>query len=194
MRDKDRKRQKRKNSSSGSDSGSSSGSSSSSEDEEGDDEDTGQREPKLKGVAPMYDIQLFQEAQAMASQKMVCSCMLILKLLFTYTLSPMHIIIFITLQEEDLKTLPFTKGTKYIEMGKHEMEVWYQSPYPDDYARLPKLYLCEFCLRYMKSATILKRHAVKCVWRHPPGKEVYRYVSLSFLMCCQSFLFVNTCK
>ncbi|XP_034242523.1 histone acetyltransferase KAT7 [Thrips palmi] len=151
MRDKDRKRQKRKNSSSGSDSGSASGSSSSSEDEEGDDEDTGQREPKLKGVAPMYDIQLFQEAQAMASQKM----------------------------EEDLKTLPFTKGTKYIEMGKHEMEVWYQSPYPDDYARLPKLYLCEFCLRYMKSATILKRHAVKCVWRHPPGKEVYRKDKLS---------------
>lgn len=64
-------------------------------------------------------------------------------------------------------------------MGKHEMEVWYQSPYPDDYARLPKLYLCEFCLRYMKSATILKRHAVKCVWRHPPGKEVYRKDKLS---------------
>ncbi|XP_026280546.1 histone acetyltransferase KAT7 isoform X1 [Frankliniella occidentalis] len=150
MRDKDKKRKKRKNSSSGSDSGSGSGSSSSSSEEEPD-EDSGQREPKLKGVAPMYDIQLFQEAQAMTSQKL----------------------------EEDLKSLPFTKGTKYIEMGKHEMEVWYQSPYPDDYARLPKLYLCEFCLRYMKSCTILKRHAVKCVWRHPPGKEVYRKDKLS---------------
>ncbi|KAK3930521.1 Histone acetyltransferase KAT7 [Frankliniella fusca] len=150
MRDKDKKRKKHKNSSSGSDSGSGSGSSSSSSEDEAD-EDSGQREPKLKGVAPMYDIQLFQEAQAMTSQKL----------------------------EEDLKSLPFTKGTKYIEMGKHEMEVWYQSPYPDDYARLPKLYLCEFCLRYMKSSTILKRHAVKCVWRHPPGKEVYRKDKLS---------------
>lgn len=149
LRDKDKNcRRKRQNSSSASESGSGSGSSSSSEEE---DEDSGQREPKLKGVAPMYDIQLFQEAQAMASQKI----------------------------EEDLKSLPFTKGTKYIEMGKHEMEVWYQSPYPDDYARLPKLYLCEFCLRYMKSCTILKRHAVKCVWRHPPGKEVYRKDKLS---------------
>lgn len=149
LRDKDRKcRKKRKNSSS--DSGSESSSSSSSE-EEADEEDSGQREPKLAGVAPMYDIGLFQEAQAMTSHKL----------------------------EEDLKSLPFTKGTKYIEMGKHEMEVWYQSPYPDDYARLPKLYLCEFCLRYMKSSTILKRHAVKCVWRHPPGKEVYRKDKLS---------------
>lgn len=57
-------------------------------------------------------------------------------------------------------------------MGRFEMEVWYQSPYPEDYARLPKLYICEFCLRYMKSKTILQRHAYKCVWRHPPGEEV----------------------
>lgn len=57
-------------------------------------------------------------------------------------------------------------------MGRHNMEVWYQSPYPDAVARLPKLYLCEYCLRYQKSAITMKRHAVKCVWRHPPGNEV----------------------
>lgn len=52
------------------------------------------------------------------------------------------------------------------------MEVWYQSPYPDDVARLPKLYLCEFCLLYHKSEITMRRHAAKCVWRHPPGDEV----------------------
>lgn len=52
------------------------------------------------------------------------------------------------------------------------MEVWYQSPYPDDAARLPKLYLCEFCLQYQKCEIGMKRHAAKCVWRHPPGDEV----------------------
>lgn len=61
---------------------------------------------------------------------------------------------------------------RYITMGRHNMEVWYQSPYPDDAARLPKLYLCEFCLRYQKSEITMKRHAAKCVWRHPPGDEV----------------------
>ncbi|CAG9865209.1 unnamed protein product [Phyllotreta striolata] len=103
-------------------------------------------EPDLSNFVPEYDLKLFQDAQALSSETI----------------------------ENDLKNLPGTKGTKYIEMGKFEMEVWYQSPYPDDYARLPKLYICEYCLRYMKSQTILHRHVVKCVWRHPPGEEVYR--------------------
>nr|WOK84104.1 acetyltransferase [Colaphellus bowringi] len=108
-------------------------------------------EPELKHFVLDYDLKLFRDAQALASEKI----------------------------EEDLKNLPSTKGTKYIEMGKFEMEVWYQSPYPEDYARLPKLYICEFCLRYMKSQTILERHVVKCVWRHPPGEEVYRKDQIS---------------
>ncbi|KAB0795558.1 hypothetical protein PPYR_12397 [Photinus pyralis] len=109
------------------------------------------REPNLNNIVPDYDLKLFRDAQAIASEKI----------------------------EEDLKSLPNTKGTKYIEMGKFEMEVWYQSPYPEDYARLPKLYICEFCLRYMKSRTVLLRHIVKCVWRHPPGEEVYRKDKIS---------------
>ncbi|CAH1100230.1 unnamed protein product, partial [Psylliodes chrysocephalus] len=108
-------------------------------------------EPDLNNFVPEHDLKLFQDAQALASEMI----------------------------EEDLKNLPGTKGTKYIEMGKFEMEVWYQSPYPEDYARLPKLYICEFCLRYMKSHTILHRHVVKCVWRHPPGEEVYRKDKIS---------------
>lgn len=85
------------------------------------------------------------------------------------------LLIFILQQEEDLKQLPNFKGTKYLEMGKYEMEVWYQSPYPEEYTQVPKLYLCEFCLHYMKSKTVLFRHTLKCVWKHPPGDEVYRY-------------------
>lgn len=109
------------------------------------------REPDLANFVSDYDLKLFRDAQAIASEKI----------------------------EEELKTQPNTKGTKYIEMGKFEMEVWYQSPYPEDYARLPKLYICEYCLRYMKSRTILQRHVHKCVWRHPPGEEVYRKDKIS---------------
>ncbi|RZC42152.1 histone acetyltransferase KAT7, partial [Asbolus verrucosus] len=108
-------------------------------------------EPDLSNFVPDYDLKLFRDAQALASEKI----------------------------EEDLKTQPNTKGTKCIEMGKFEMEVWYQSPYPEDYARLPKLYICEYCLRYMKTRTVLQRHVVKCVWRHPPGEEVYRKDKIS---------------
>ena len=44
---------------------------------------------------------------------------------------------------------------------------------------MPKLFLCEFCLKYMKSRPILKRHIAKCAWRHPPGTEIYRKDNLS---------------
>lgn len=79
-------------------------------------------------------------------------------------------------QEADLKSLPCYKGTKFVEMGKFEMEVWYQSPYPEQFQKFPKLYLCEFCLKYMSSRTTLNRHTAKCVWKHPPGQQVYRYL------------------
>ncbi|XP_040291039.1 histone acetyltransferase KAT6B isoform X2 [Bufo bufo] len=66
-----------------------------------------------------------------------------------------------------------------IEFGKYEIQTWYSSPYPQEYARLPKLYLCEFCLKYMKSKTILLRHLKKCGWFHPPASEIYRKDDLS---------------
>ncbi|XP_058451697.1 histone acetyltransferase KAT7 [Malaya genurostris] len=103
-------------------------------------------EPVLDGIVPDYDLQLFREAQAAASESM----------------------------ETELKEMVTGKGTRFISMGRYCMQVWYQSPYPDDVARLPKLYLCEFCLRYQKSEVGMKRHAAKCVWRHPPGDEIYR--------------------
>ncbi|KAG5674531.1 hypothetical protein PVAND_004493 [Polypedilum vanderplanki] len=104
------------------------------------------REPSLVGTVSDYDLMLFRDAQAIASENI----------------------------ENELKQLPCRGSVKYIVMGKHNMEVWYQSVYPEDVQRLPKLYLCEFCLRYQKSEVGMKRHAAKCVWRHPPGDEIYR--------------------
>ncbi|XP_051778916.1 histone acetyltransferase KAT6B isoform X2 [Erpetoichthys calabaricus] len=66
-----------------------------------------------------------------------------------------------------------------IEFGKYEIHTWYSSPYPQEYSRLHKLYLCEFCLKYMKSKHILQRHSKKCGWFHPPANEIYRKENLS---------------
>ncbi|XP_035259537.1 histone acetyltransferase KAT7-like isoform X4 [Anguilla rostrata] len=70
-----------------------------------------------------------------------------------------------------------TEGSNMIKtilFGRFELDTWYHSPYPEEYARLGRLYMCEFCLKYMKSQTILRRHMAKCVWKHPPGDEIYR--------------------
>lgn len=72
-----------------------------------------------------------------------------------------------------------TKWPSMIQMGKYEIQTWYSSPYPHEYARLPKLFICEFCLKYMKSEEILTRHTAKCPLFHPPANEIYRKDSLS---------------
>ncbi|XP_047031941.1 histone acetyltransferase KAT6B isoform X4 [Helicoverpa zea] len=66
-----------------------------------------------------------------------------------------------------------------IEFGQWEIATWYSSPFPQEYARLPKLFLCEFCLKYAKSRAVLFRHLDKCLWRHPPATEIYRCGDIS---------------
>ncbi|XP_011055442.1 PREDICTED: histone acetyltransferase KAT7 isoform X2 [Acromyrmex echinatior] len=108
------------------------------------------KQPRLNNLTPDYDLKLFMEAQAIASEKI----------------------------EKELQEFDCGEGknggTRFVEMGKWEMKVWYQSPYPEEYSRAPKLYLCEYCLRYAKSRQVLRRHREKCLWKHPPGHEVYR--------------------
>lgn len=52
-------------------------------------------------------------------------------------------------------------GIKRVQIGAYIIETWYLAPYPEEYSRLETLYICEYCLKYMKSAFIDKRHKVK---------------------------------
>lgn len=71
------------------------------------------------------------------------------------------------------------KNINTIELGQFEIDTWYYSPYPDEYAKCSRLYLCEFCLKYMKRKSTLERHKQKCEVRHPVGDEIYRKGSIS---------------
>ncbi|CAL1599117.1 unnamed protein product [Knipowitschia caucasica] len=112
------------------------------------------REPLLENITSEYDLELFRKAQARASED----------------LEKLRIQGQITEGSNMIKTILF---------GRYELDTWYHSPYPEEYARLGRLYVCEFCLKYMKSQTILRRHMAKCVWKHPPGDEVYRKSAIS---------------
>lgn len=112
------------------------------------------REPLLENITSDYDLELFRKAQARASED----------------LEKLRIQGQITEGSNMIKTILF---------GRYELDTWYHSPYPEEYARLGRLYVCEFCLKYMKSQTILRRHMAKCVWKHPPGDEVYRKGAIS---------------
>lgn len=53
------------------------------------------------------------------------------------------------------------KNIECIELGRHRLKPWYFSPYPQELTTLPILYLCEFCLKYLKSLKCLQRHLVR---------------------------------
>ena len=114
------------------------------------------RQPRLDGLTSEYDLKLFREAQAKAAEDL------------NYEVASHY-------QLSDKSEYRI----KQIELGQFEMDTWYAAPYPEEYTRLPKLYVCEYCLKYMKTKVIARRHAAKCVWRHPPGDEIYRKANIS---------------
>jgi hypothetical protein len=72
------------------------------------------------------------------------------------------------------------KNIQTIFLGLHLIEPWYFSPYPQELSNVPIMYICEYCLKYMKSVKCLERHRTKCKLFHPPGNEIYRKHPLSF--------------
>jgi len=81
--------------------------------------------------------------------------------------------------EKEHEEITKVKNVNVIELGKFEIDTWYFSPYPEEFSQCDKLFICEFCLKYMKKKKTLLRHKTKCEYRHPPGNEIYRHGSLS---------------
>lgn len=72
------------------------------------------------------------------------------------------------------------KNLNRLQIGKHEVDAWYFSPYPKEYAHLRVLYICEFCLSFFPTQGMLARHRRRCMMLHPPGNEIYRHEDISF--------------
>jgi histone acetyltransferase HTATIP len=81
---------------------------------------------------------------------------------------------------QSISEIARVKNLNRLQIGKHEVETWYFSPYPQEYAHLPVLYICEFCLSFYPSEFMLSRHRQRCTMMHPPGNEIYRHEDISF--------------
>lgn len=68
---------------------------------------------------------------------------------------------------------------KCIQFGKHVIDTFYAAPYPEEYSHESRLFICEFCLKYLPSAFVAYRHKLKCPAKHPPGDEIYRDGTIS---------------
>ena len=75
--------------------------------------------------------------------------------------------------EKEAEEITKVKNIPKIVMGKYEVNTWYYSPYPEEYYG-EEMYVCEFCLKYMKEKNTLVRHAAKCTRCEPPGKLIYK--------------------
>jgi histone acetyltransferase MYST1 len=76
--------------------------------------------------------------------------------------------------EKEHEEITKVKNIQSIVLGKYEIETWYFSPYPEEYCGDEKMYICEFCLKYMKRHLTLLKHSDLCGMKSPPGKEIYR--------------------
>ncbi|GFR31645.1 hypothetical protein TNCT_161521 [Trichonephila clavata] len=81
--------------------------------------------------------------------------------------------------EKEHEAITKVKYIDRIQFGKFEIDAWYFSPYPDEYGKQQKLWICEYCLKYMRLEKTYRYHQGECTWRQPPGKEIYRKGTLS---------------
>jgi histone acetyltransferase MYST1 len=66
------------------------------------------------------------------------------------------------------------RNIEKVILGRYEIQPWYYSPYLPKYPHLNKLYVCEFCLKYMRHSRTYIEHTKKCKRSKPPGKLIYR--------------------
>mmetsp|Transcript_18255 Transcript_18255/g.39225 ORF Transcript_18255/g.39225 Transcript_18255/m.39225 type:complete len:418 (-) Transcript_18255:118-1371(-) len=83
----------------------------------------------------------------------------------------------ITQREHEAATR--VKNIHKVVMGKWEMQAWYYSPFPEEYAACETLYVCEYDLHFVKKREALLRYMKRCDTAHPPGDEIYRSGNLS---------------
>jgi len=81
--------------------------------------------------------------------------------------------------EKEHHEITKVKNIEKIYMGGFEVECWYYSPYPESYSPSELLYVCEFCLKYMRKRKSFCKHKATCPHRTPPGTEIYRELGLS---------------
>uniref|UniRef100_A0A3Q3X1N9 Histone acetyltransferase KAT5 n=1 Tax=Mola mola TaxID=94237 RepID=A0A3Q3X1N9_MOLML len=80
------------------------------------------------------------------------------------------------------------KNIECIELGRHRLKPWYFSPYPQELTALPILYLCEFCLKYLKSLKCLQRHLVRILLTPPARKSTAKNYSQNLCLLAKCFL------
>lgn len=72
--------------------------------------------------------------------------------------------------EKEHEAITKVKFIDTLRIGKFEIDTWYFSPYPDEYGKVKALYVCEYCLKYMRFESTYRRHCVSNIQQYNPLK------------------------
>ncbi|XP_017064172.1 males-absent on the first protein [Drosophila eugracilis] len=81
--------------------------------------------------------------------------------------------------EKEHESITKIKYIDKLQFGNYEIDTWYFSPFPDEYGKARILYVCEYCLKYMRLRDSYAYHLYDCKRRRPPGREIYRKGNIS---------------
>lgn len=62
--------------------------------------------------------------------------------------------------EKEHEQITKVKYIDKVQIGRFEIDTWYFSPYPEEYGRQSKLWICEYCLKYMRLEKSYRYHMV----------------------------------
>ena len=84
--------------------------------------------------------------------------------------------------EREHEAITKVKYVDKIQFGKYEIDAWYFSPFPEDYGKQPKLWICEYCIKYMTRV-----HRIE----FPENLHIYIHIDykLSFILTYQYLIF-----
>ncbi|KAF9160449.1 K(lysine) acetyltransferase [Actinomortierella ambigua] len=75
--------------------------------------------------------------------------------------------------KDDVDDGPRVRNVENILYAGYEIGTWYYSPFPDEYHDCQRLFICEFCLKYVKRVDNFIAHQRLCKGKKPPGTVVY---------------------
>ncbi|KAF9897685.1 K(lysine) acetyltransferase, partial [Lobosporangium transversale] len=75
--------------------------------------------------------------------------------------------------DHDDEELPRVRNVEWILYAGYDIATWYYSPFPEEYQDCQRLFICEYCLKYIRQVDSFINHTKNCKRKRPPGTVVY---------------------
>jgi hypothetical protein len=96
--------------------------------------------------------------------------------------------------EKEHEAITKIKYIDRIQIGRYEIDTWYFSPYPEEYGKQSKLWICEYCLKYMRLEKTYRYHLVCMLGRNKLSIYVVEICHLGSHYRCLSYVTLkNVC-